>query len=80
MREAGHQVTDAPEPDESPQTSELDELQTFVGNKGNKLWIWTVVNYQQAGILAWTIGDRIAQTFKPLWFIVKSWQCFFYET
>lgn len=35
----------------------LDELQTFVGNKKNKIWLWTAVNKGFAGILAWTIGD-----------------------
>jgi IS1 family transposase len=34
----------------------------------------------QAGILAWRIGDRSAETFKPLWWIVKGWQSFFYVT
>ncbi|MBD1930094.1 IS1 family transposase [Trichocoleus sp. FACHB-90] len=49
-----------------------DELQTFVGNKRNKLWIWTAVNHKQAGILAWVVGDRSAETFKFLWFIPHS--------
>jgi IS1 family transposase len=66
--------------EEIPEVSDLDELQTFVGNKRHKLWIWTVVNHKQAGILAWVIGDRSAQTFKRLWAIVKCWQCFFYVT
>jgi len=26
---------------------ELDELETFVGKKQNKLWIWTVVDHFQ---------------------------------
>ena len=52
----------------------------FVGNKRNKLWIWTAVNHFQAGILAWVIGDRSAETFKTLWLIVKCWNCFFYVT
>jgi hypothetical protein len=51
--------------------TDLDELQTFVGNKRNKLWIWTAVNHKQAGILAWVIGDRSAETFEHLWLIVK---------
>ena len=44
----------------------LDELQTFVGNKKNNIWIRTAVNKGFAGILAWTIGDSSAGTFKPL--------------
>ena len=58
----------------------LDELQTFVGNKNNKIWLWTAVNKGFAGILALTIGDRSAETFKPLWKIIKGWKCFFYAT
>jgi IS1 family transposase len=35
------------------------------------------VNKGSAGILALTIGDRSAETFKPLWKIIKGWKCFF---
>lgn len=80
IREVGHELQDAPEVEEIPEISDLDEMQTFVGNKRNKLWIWTAVNHKQAGILAWVIGDRSAKTFKRLWSIVKCWQCFFYVT
>ena len=96
IREAGHQLNDAPESEEIPAVTDLDELQTavllafksqehaaanaFVGSKRNKLWIWTAVNHKQAGILAWVIGDRSAETFESLWRIVKCWQCFFYVT
>ncbi len=66
IREAGHPLRDAPESEEIPEVTDLDELQTFVGNKRNKLWIWTAVNHKQAGILAWVIGERSAQTFKTL--------------
>jgi IS1 family transposase len=52
----------------------------FVGSKRQKFWLWTAVNHKQPGILAWVIGDLRAETFKPLWLIVKSWQCFFYVT
>jgi len=80
IQATGHQLQDAPEASEIPEISDLDELQTFVGSKRNKLWIWTVVNHKQAGILAWVIVDRSAATFKLLWRIVKCWQCFFYVT
>ncbi len=58
----------------------IDELPTFVGNKKNKIWLHTAVNKRFAGILPWTIGDRTAETFKPLWKIIKGWKCFFYAT
>ncbi|MEG4032186.1 MULTISPECIES: IS1 family transposase [unclassified Microcoleus] len=71
IREAGCQIPDAPQFEEIPEIKDLDELQTFMGNKGNKLWIWTAVNHKQPGVLAWTIGDHSGETFKPLWRIVK---------
>ncbi len=77
VREAGLPLPDAPQSEEIPEITDLDELQTFVGNKRNQLWIGSAVNHKQAGILAWTLGNRSAQTFKPLWLIVKCWQCFF---
>ena len=58
IREAGHQLCDAPETEDIPEVTDLDELQTFVGSKRNKLWIGCAVNHKQAGILAWVIGDK----------------------
>ena len=80
IREAGHQLPDAPESEEIPEVTDLDELQTFVGRKRNPVWIWTAVNHKQAGILAWVVGDRSAATFQCLWLIVKCWHCFLYVT
>ena len=60
--------------------AQIDELPTFVGNKKNKIWLWIAVNKGFARILAWTIGDRSAETFKRLWKIIKGWKCFFYTT
>ena len=40
----------------------------------------TVVYKAIAGIIAIVIGDRSAETFKPLWQIVQGWPCFFYVT
>ena len=31
--------------EEIPEITEIDELQTFVGNETNKVWLWTVVNH-----------------------------------
>ena len=77
---AGLSLPQQPDYDEIPEVAQIDELQTFVGNKKNKIWLWTAVNKGSAGILAWTIGDRSAETFKPLWKIIKGWKCFFYAT
>ncbi len=48
--------------------------------KKNKIWLWTVVNHFSQGILAWVLGDRSAETFKPLWNTVRCWHSFFYVT
>jgi len=32
--------------------------------KKNKIWLWSAVNNGTAGILAWVLGDRSADTFK----------------
>ena len=66
VKQLGQQLPDAPVVEEIPQVSELDELETFVGSKKNKLWISTAVNHFEKGILAWTLGDRSAVTFEPL--------------
>ncbi len=48
--------------------------------KKNKIWIWTALDHFCEGILAWVIGDHSAETFKPLWDIVRLWGCYFYVT
>ena len=48
--------------------------------KKNKIWLWTAVNQKAPGILAWILGDRSAATFKPLWKILRGWECFLYVT
>jgi transposase-like protein len=42
MKQSGAQVPDSYDPKSIPQVGELDEHETFVGNKQNKRWIWTV--------------------------------------
>ena len=80
VRQAGITLPDAPDSDEIPESTELDELQTFVGSKKNKIWLWTAVSHGIPGILAWVLGDRSAETFKKLWKIVRGWRSFFYVT
>ena len=36
------------------------------------------MDHFEAGILDWTIGDRSAATFKPLWERIKGWGCYFW--
>ncbi len=66
------------EESEYPEVGEVDELHTFVGSKQNPRWVWTAVNHFQAGILDWTVGDRSARTFKPMWERIKVWDCYFW--
>ncbi len=80
VKKAGLNLADVPESDEIPEIAELDELQTFVGSKKNKIWLWTAANHGAAGILAWVLGDRSAETFKQLCQIVRGWQSFWYVT
>lgn len=78
IQQSGAQVPDSYDPKQIPQVGELDELETFVGTKQNKLWIWTVVAHFQPGILGWVVGDHSAETFRPLWEMVAFWRCYFW--
>ncbi len=63
-----------PEDEEgSPSVAELDEIQTYVGRRSDKVWIWTAINHYLPGILAIEIGDRSGQTFARLWKRIKRW-------
>jgi len=78
VSEAGHESAEVPESEEISEITDLDELQTYVGNKRHKIWIWTAVKHWRSGILAWVVGDRSAARFKLLWCSVKCWQSFWY--
>ncbi len=41
VKQVGEKLPDAYLPEQVPQVGELDELQTFVGSKKNKIWLWT---------------------------------------
>ena len=51
VKEKGKMLSDEPQEEELPEITEIDELQTFVGCKKNKFWVWTVVNHWNQGIL-----------------------------
>ena len=42
IQAAGESLSDEPQDEEIPEITEIDELQTFVGSKRNKYWIWTL--------------------------------------
>lgn len=78
IEQSGERLPDSYDPKPSPEVGELDELETFVGKKQNKLWIWRVVDHFQPGILGWVVGDHTAQTFRPVWNAIGFWQCYFW--
>ena len=80
VKQSGEQLADAPSGQMIPELAQIDELQTFVGSKKNKIWLWTAVNGHEAGILAWVLGDRSAATFWQLWLVLRCWKCFLYIT
>ena len=84
VRESGEKLSEDEEGD-PPLIAELDELQTYVGQtyvgqKTDKIWIWTAVNHYLLGILAMEIGDRSGKTFEKLWARIKVWDCRRYLT
>ena len=79
MREAEAQLSEDEETD-SVEVTEFDELQTFVGSKKDKVWLWTALNHYQPGILAITVGDRSGKTFAKLWKRVENWGSKWYMT
>ncbi len=84
VKQASVELSDEPLDTEIPEITEIDELQTFVAAKKNKVWIWRVVNHWKEGILLWVIGVRdsdaphyrSSQTFELLWQIIKCWLAF----
>lgn len=71
VKESGEELPE----DESgePELAELDELQTYIGRKTDKIWIWTGTDLLVPGIIAMEIGDRSGQTFNKLWQRIKIW-------
>ena len=46
---------------------EVDEAWSFVGNKGNKQWIWLALDARTRQVIAFHVGDRSAQSAELLW-------------
>ena len=38
------------------ESAELDEMWSFVQNKGNRRWLWPAINHDTGDILAYTFG------------------------
>jgi len=80
VKQVGKNLPDTYNPETIPEVGELDELETFVRSKKNKIWLWTAVDHFKPGILGWVLGDHSAKTFEPLWNTVGKWKCYFYVT
>lgn len=78
VKDAAEELPENEEGD--PIVAELDELQTYIGRKLNKIWIWTAINHYISGILAIEIGNRSGQIFEKLWRRVKTWTTYRYLT
>ncbi len=48
-------------------TIQCDEMWSFVGNQGNKQWIWLAIDVETREIVGVHIGDRSEQGAKKLW-------------
>jgi insertion element IS1 protein InsB len=51
---------------EQVEAAELDEMWSFVQNKGNQRWLWLAIDHDTRKILAYTFGKRKDKVFKKL--------------
>ena len=45
----------------------MDELWSFVDNKGNKQWVWLAIDAETREIVGCYIGDRSGESAQKLW-------------
>jgi len=45
---------------------ELDEMWSFVQNKGNQRWLWLAIHHETRVVLAYTFGTRTDDVFREL--------------
>jgi IS1 family transposase len=48
-------------------TVQMDELSSFVDNKGNKQWVWLAIDAETREIVGCYIGDRSGESAQKLW-------------
>jgi IS1 family transposase len=48
-------------------TVQLDELWSFVDDKGNEQWVWLAIDVETREIVGCYIGDRSGESAKALW-------------
>ena len=54
-------------PAQSDDDLEADEMWSFVCQRANKRWLWTVICHRTRQIVAYAIGDRGEKTCRKLW-------------
>ncbi|HHP7244199.1 MAG TPA: IS1 family transposase [Elainellaceae cyanobacterium] len=79
VEQVGSLLPDAYNLETVPQVGELDELETFVGEKKQGLALDSGESFSpsHSGL---GYGDRSAKTYESVWLVVQNWQCFFYVT
>jgi insertion element IS1 protein InsB len=51
---------------EQVESAELDEMWSFVQNKGNQRWLWLAIDHATHEVLAYTFGKRKDKVFREL--------------
>jgi len=51
---------------EQVESVELDEMWSFVQNKGNQRWLWLAIDHNTRTVLAYTFGRRKDKVFREL--------------
>ncbi|MDX2097560.1 MAG: IS1 family transposase [Leptolyngbyaceae cyanobacterium bins.59] len=46
---------------------QMDELWSFVDDKGNEQWVWLAIDAETREIVGCHIGDRSGESAKALW-------------
>jgi IS1 family transposase len=54
---------------------EIDELWSFVGHKGNVVWLWIALERQTRRIVGFAQGNRSAATCRKLWASLPADYC-----
>jgi insertion element IS1 protein InsB len=44
-------------------TAEIDEMQSFVGQKADQRWLWHAIDHDSGEVLAYTLGTREDKVF-----------------
>jgi insertion element IS1 protein InsB len=53
------------------ESAEMDEMWSYVGDKGNQRWLWHAIDHETGEILAYVFGDRKDVVFLKLQELLK---------